>query len=453
MTAVGTYLERLQAGGPAPAVHEAGVEHSYHQLMERADQWSGVLEGHGIGGGSVCAFVGDHSLDTIALLLALIRRRAVAVPFTPASRGEMARCLGIAGARSLVEPDGSGRWRVRPTDVTSTNPLIDSFRAADEPGLVVFTSGSTGEPKGILHSFERVLRKFVAAREAHRTVLFLLLDHFGGLNTLLGVFASLGVGICLRDRSPAAVCDAIEVGRATLLPTTPTFLNLLITSGAYRGRDLSSIRLITYGTEVMPEATLVRAREIFPAAELKQTYGLSELGVLRSKSEASGSTFVRLGGPGFEVKVVDGTLWVRSEANMIGYLNAPSPFDGEGWLCTGDRVEQKGELVRILGRESDVINVGGQKVFPAEIENVLREAAHVSDATVRAAAHPLLGSVVHATVTLERPEDPVALRERLRRHCAARLARYKVPVRIDVADELPVSERYKKIRDALADRP
>lgn len=452
MSAVQTYLDRLRAAGDAPAIHESGVEHSYAQLMDRSDRWSLYLHDHAVGAGTVCGFIADYSLDTCALMLALMRAKAIFAPFTPAVKSEMPKYVAIAGIEAIISRDERGEWVTARTGLASMNTLVKAFRKEQTSGLVVFTSGSTGEPKGILHSCERVLRKFMTARDAHRTVLFLLVDHFGGFNTFLGVFANGGVGICLRDRSPHAVCDAIESGRATLLPVTPTFLNLLMTSGAYRGHDLSSIRLLTYGTEVMSEVTLQRVGEIFPNAELKQTYGLSELGVLRSTSEGRASTFVRLGGPGFEVRIVDDTLWIRSEANMIGYLNAPSPFDDEGWLCTGDKVERKGDFVRILGRESDMINVGGQKVFPIEVETVLCEAENVSDAAVYGARHPLLGSVVHATVTLARPEDPVALRERLRGHCAARLARYKVPVRIDVASDLAVSERYKKLRDKTASR-
>jgi acyl-CoA synthetase (AMP-forming)/AMP-acid ligase II len=453
MNAVTTYLDRLAAAGASPAIHQNGVEFSYAQLMERCDRWSKFLEGHDVGQGTVCAFIGDYSFDTCALILALIRAKAIFAPLTPAMKSETAKFLSIAGVEVFLSQDAKGEWIVERRGVRSDNALINAYRREDTAGLVVFTSGSTGEPKGILHNCERVLRKFMTARESHRAVLFLLMDHFGGFNTLLGVFANRGVGICPRDRSPDAVCEAIEQGRATLLPTTPTFLNLLISSGAFRNRDLSTVRVITYGTEVMSEATLQRVNQLFPNAELKQTYGLSELGVLRSKSEGNASTFVRLGGPGFEVKIVDDTIWIRSEANMVGYLNAPSPFDSDGWLCTGDKVEQReGGFVRILGRESDMINVGGQKVFPVEVETVLCDAGNVRDAAVYAARHPLLGSVVHATVTLEHAEDPVVLRERLRRHCASKLARYKVPVKIEVASDLIVSERGKKMRDQTAAR-
>lgn len=454
MTAVTTYFDRLETLGSAPAIHQGGAEFSYAQLLERCDEWTKYLEKHEIGPGTVCAFSGDYSFDTCALILALIRGKTIFAPLTPAVKNEVAKFLGIAGVEVVISRESTGEWATVRTGVKCENALIQAYRKEDTAGLVVFTSGSTGEPKGILHNCERVLRKFTTAREAHRAILFLLMDHFGGFNTLLGVFANGGVGICLPERSPSAVCEAIERGRATLLPTTPTFLNLMITSGAFRNRDLSTVRLITYGTEVMSDATLQRVHELFPNAELKQTYGLSELGVLRSKSEGNASTFVRLGGPGFEVKIVDDTIWIRSEANMVGYLNAPSPFDSEGWLCTGDKVEQReGGFVRILGRESDMINVGGQKVFPVEVETVLCEADNVRDAAVYAVRHPMLGSVVHARVTLEHDEDPTALRERLRRHCASKLARYKVPVKIEVASDAMMSERGKKLRGATTAAP
>lgn len=451
MDAVASYFERLSQFGDAPAVRQDGREHSYRELLARRDEWVRFLGANGVSAGTVCAFVGDFSFDTCGLILALVEVRAIFAPLTPAVKSEVAKFLEIAEAEVVIAQDERGEWTAHETGVRCTNALILSYRREETAGLVVFTSGSTGAPKGILHNCERVLRKFRTVREAHRTVLFLLMDHFGGFNTLLGVFASGGTGICLSERSPSEVCEAIERGRASLLPTTPTFLNLMIASGSYVNRDLSSVRLITYGTEVMSEATLQKVHGLFPNAEIKQTYGLSELGVLRSKSEGSASTFVRLGGPGFEVKIVDATIWIRSEANMVGYLNAPSPFDAEGWLCTGDKVEEReGGFVRILGRESDMINVGGQKVFPVEVETVLCEAENVADAAVFGAKHPLLGAVVHARVTLNSPEDPAALRERLRRHCAMKLARYKVPVKIDVAVDSFMSGRGKKLRGERA---
>jgi acyl-CoA synthetase (AMP-forming)/AMP-acid ligase II len=187
-------------------------------------------------------------------------------------------------------------------------------------------------------------------------------------------------------------------------------------------------------------------RAAFPRAQIKQTYGLSELGVLRSRSEDDASTWVRIGGDGFEVKVKENLLYVRSEANMIGYLNAPSPFDDEGWMCTGDEVEVRGDYMRILGRKSELINVGGQKVYPAEIETVLLQADNVSDATVFGVPHPIMGHAIHARVTLAAPEDPASVNQRLRTYCSQRLTRHKIPMRFVIAETRQYSARFKKVR-------
>src|SRR5262245_18877496 len=108
----------------------------------------------------------------------------------------------------------------------------------------------------------------------------------------------------------------------------------------------------------MPPSTLAAVREALPWARLKQTYGLSEVGILPTQSRDSGSVWLKLG-KGFEHKIVDGVLWIKSASAMLGYLNAPSPFDADGWFNTKDLVETDGEYMRILGRKSELINVGG----------------------------------------------------------------------------------------------
>ena len=320
--------------------------------------------------------------------------------------------------------------------------------------MVVFTSGSTGKPKAILQDCEQVMKKFVELRNSWRTVLFLLMDHFGGFNTFLSTFAYLGVAVCPEKRTAESVAQVIQESRADLLPTTPTFLNLMIASNVHKSYDLSSIKLITYGTELMSKTTLQKVSEIFPLSKLKQTYGLSELGVLRSKSESEDSVWVKVGGAGFETKVIDGILWIRSEANMIGYLNAPSPFDDEGWMCTGDQVEVQGDYIRFLGRKAEIINVGGKKVFPIEVETVLLEADNIHSATVYGVSHPIMGQVPNARISLKKDENKEDLVERLRKYCNERLAKYKVPVRYYV---VPIEDdsnmRFKKVRNIGRENP
>jgi acyl-CoA synthetase (AMP-forming)/AMP-acid ligase II len=131
---------------------------------------------------------------------------------------------------------------------------------------------------------------------------------------------------------------------------------------------------------------------------------------------------------------------------MLGYLNAPAPFDADGWFNTQDLVETDGEYIRILGRKSELINVGGEKVHPTEIENVLLQLDNVKDVTVRGQPNPITGEVVAAKITPLVPEDPAALKRRVRQFCSARLERYKMPAVIDVVVEDHYGARFKKSR-------
>jgi acyl-CoA synthetase (AMP-forming)/AMP-acid ligase II len=275
---------------------------------------------------------------------------------------------------------------------------------------------------------------------------FLLFDHIGGLNTLLYVISNLGCLITIDERAPEAVCAAIERHSVEVLPATPTFLHLLILSGAYTRHDLSSLRLVTYGTEVMPLPTLQRFHEIFPDVDLQQTYGLSELGILRSKSRAPDSLWVRLGGEGYEMRVREGLLEIKAESAMLGYLNAESPFTEDGWFKTGDAVEVEDGFFRILGRRSELINVGGQKVFPVEVESVLQSMPGVVEAVVFGETNAITGHIVVARIALDAPESLANFRKRMHEYCASRLARYKIPQKVLLVDTPSHGSRFKKMR-------
>jgi acyl-coenzyme A synthetase/AMP-(fatty) acid ligase len=357
--------------------------------------------------------------------------------------------LAISGCDWFVEFDASGRTATfRERKIAAEHPLVAQLAETGRPGLILFSSGSSGTPKAILHDFDRIADKFRVQRAATRAVPFLMIDHFGGVNTVLAITSSLGAVVTVADRSVAAVCEAIARERVELLPATPSFLTLMLASGLHRKLDLGSLKRITYGTEVMPQSTLTRLKEAFAGVELQQTYGLSEVGVLRSQSRPDGSLWVRVGGEGFETEVRAGILWIRSKYAMLGYLNAPSNFDAEGWFNTQDQVEVDGEWIRILGRVSDIINVGGQKVYPAEVEDVILALDNIRDVAVVAEPHPMLGQIVVAKVALTAPEPPDDLKRRIRAACRAQLAPYKAPAKVIVTDESFHTARQKKIRRA-----
>jgi acyl-CoA synthetase (AMP-forming)/AMP-acid ligase II len=196
----------------------------------------------------------------------------------------------------------------------------------------------------------------------------------------------------------------------------------------------------------MPESTLRLLQRLFPHVRLQQTYGLSEVGILHAKSRSSDSLWVRVGGPGFQTRIVDGRLEIKADSAMLGYLNAPSPFTPDGWLQTGDFVEVDGDYVRFLGRDSEIINVGGEKVFPAEVESVIHELDNVAEVTVYPEKNAILGQMVCANVRLKSPEDPAFFLAQMKKHVRERLAPYKVPVKVTLTSDPQQSPRFKKRR-------
>lgn len=442
--------DRLRTYGDAEAIAGDGWSATYAGLLERSARWAADLEAAGVGAGRVVAFDGDFRDRTVALLLALRSLDAIAVPLASAATGQRTEFLEIAQAEFLVEGLDRGEGTIVARGDRTGHPLLDRLAADCRPGLVLFSSGSTGRPKAMVHDIDLLLEKFAAPRPPLRVLSFLLLDHIGGLNTLFAGLAQGGTVITVADRRPGPVCRAVAEHRVEVLPTTPTFLNLLLLSGEHHRHDLSSLKVVTYGTEPMPASTLERLHAELPGVRLQQTYGLSELGILRSKSRDDGSLWVKVGGEGFETKIVDGVLWIKSRSAMIGYLNAESPFDGEGWFNTRDLVEQDGEWVRFLGRDTELINVGGQKVYPAEVESAILEMEGVVDVTVRGEPNPILGRCVVARVTLEASEPPTEFKARMRRHLQGRLALYMIPVKVEITEAEQHGARYKRLRNSQA---
>lgn len=440
-------VDRFLEYNNAKAIYWRGSYCTYYEFYGMVQAWFKKLDDLQIASGSICAILGDYSPQICSLFFALMVKKCILVPFTKAIDKEIPEFKKIAGVQYMFIFDKEDKYTLEAYETNDINPLIKRQQDDNRSGLVVFSSGSTGRPKGILQDCERVMNKFIEKRQGWKTVLFLMMDHFGGFNTLLAALAYGGMAVCIKDRTPEDICVAIQDTKANLLPATPTFLNLLIASGCYKTYDIRSIQLITYGTEMINETTLLRLKNVFPDVQLKQTYGLSELGVLRSKSENNDSVWIKIGGNEFETKIVDNILWIRAESNMVGYLNAPNPFDAEGWFCTGDEVEKRGEYIRFLGRKSEIINVGGQKVFPAQVEAVILEDPNVKEVAVLGKKHPLMGQIVMARVSLKSPESLSDLSIRLRRLCSNNLAKYKIPVKFEIIeDDSQHNARFKKIR-------
>jgi len=420
---------------------------SYGWLLDRMSFWEDELQADGIVPGAVVALEADFSPEAIALFLALIERSCIIVPLlTTLTERDREKKYDIAEVEFAYSVDEDDAARGRRLDRHATHEFFKLLRERKHPGLVLFTSGTSGEPKAAVHDFLGLLEKFKQRRPSLRTLNFLLFDHWGGLNTLLHTLSNGSLVITLRDRSPDAICAAICKYRIQILPASPTFLNLLLISEAYKRYDLSSLQIISYGTEPMPMSTLKRTKAIFPLVQLRQTYGLIELGVLRAKSKSDDSLWVKVGGEGYQTRVVDGVLQIKATSAMLGYLNASSPFTADGWFNTNDAVLEDGEYLKILGRKSEIINVGGEKVYPAEVESRILEMENIADVSVYGEENPIMGKIVCANVTLVHDEDRKELTHRVKRFCRQSLQEFKIPVKVKIVSEIQHGARFKKVR-------
>jgi long-chain acyl-CoA synthetase len=418
----------------------------YGDLLERTNHWRKYLRDHQIESGTVTAVEGDFSPNAIALMLALIESGCIAVPLTSSVAAKKTEFLGIAGVEALVEFDKTDEPELTRFERSQHPELIQRLRKRRHPGLILFSSGSTGKSKAAVHDVIGMLGKFKIRRHARRAITFLLYDHIGGFNTMLYQLSNGGCIVTVQERDPDSVLRAIQRHKVELLPTSPTFINLILLSDAYRRYDLSSLKIVTYGTEPMPESTLRRFHQVLPHVQLQQTYGLSEIGILRSKSRSSDSLWVKLGGEGFQIRVVNDILQVKAESAMLGYLNAPSPFTDDGWFNTGDKVEVDGEYFRILGRTSDIINVGGQKVYPAQVESVVQEMPEVAEVSVYGEKNAIMGQIPCAAIRLRQPRDVGEFHRDLRRFCRRRLQEFQIPVRVRLIETAMHGQRFKKNR-------
>lgn len=428
------------------ALIDRGRMVSYQELFHAVESWRPFLVTHGIGPEVVAVLRSDYSLEAISFFIATLRAGAVAA-LLPLSSSDTEVLMDDACAHGRVSFSGAvgaATWLKR--NQAGSHPLLAELATRESSGFIIFSSGSTGRAKAILHETDRFLKKFENAGKAFRTVSFLLFDHIAGLDTLFYGLSSGGAVVFPQSRDPASVARLIQDTNIEVLPASPTFLRLLCLSEEACQFNLTSLKIITYGSEPMDLSTLNRLHERFPWVRLIQKYGTSEFGAPRSKSREDGSLWIKIGGDGFSVRVCDGVLWVQADGAMLGYLNAPPPTTQDGWLCTGDAVEVDGEWIRILGRESDLIIVGGEKVFPAEVEQTILQLPQFREARVWGEKHALTGQIVCAAVVADTPLGDDEALQLIRRHCASKLARYKIPVKVSVSHVTFVGSRHKMDR-------
>ena len=420
---------------------------SYSQLHQQVELFKKQLDNN-MSDNQVVAILSDYNFYAVALFLALLQKKSVIVPIVSSNSEEVEKRLKVANCHYVIRLDRSA-IAVIENDSVQLHPMVQSLTELNQAGLVLFSSGSTGEPKAMIHNLDNLVNSYQGKKTKKLNMLvFLMFDHIGGLNTLLNTLA-MGARIILpANRSPEYIAGLVEKYQVHVLPASPTFLNMMLMAKVQEKCNFSSLKMITYGTEPMPESLLKKLKKTFPKTKLLQTFGTSETGIAQTSSRSSESLEMKLDDPNLEYKIVDGELWLKSKTQVMGYLNASmESFTDDGWFKTGDLVDElDGGYLKIKGRAKEVINVGGEKVLPAEVESVVLELDEVEDCMVYAAKNAITGQMVGVQLVLKEGVEPKDAKALIRKHCKNRLDTYKVPAKFEFVEKTNFGDRFKKKR-------
>ncbi|MGJ0316372.1 fatty acid--CoA ligase family protein [Aliarcobacter cryaerophilus] len=418
--------------------------YTYEEFIKQIKDYKNILDKHNISS-KVVVILGDYSFYNLALFFALNENKNIIVPITSNIKKVQDDFIKESFCQTIIKTDEKNLL-IQNLKTTFSHNMIDNLREKNSSGLILFSSGSTGKPKAMVHNLDILIDSFKDKKEKSMNMLvFLMFDHIGGLNT---VFNALCMGACLiipKIKDAKTICELIEKYKIMVLPSSPTFLNLILISEEYKNYDLSSLRMITYGTETMPQLLLLKLKEVFPKVKFLQTFGTSETGISTTSSKSSNSLFMKLEDINGEYKIVENELWLRSKTQVLGYLNASmDSFTSDGWFKTGDLVEVDGEHIKIIGRAKEIINVGGQKVLPSELESIILSMEEISDCIVYGEQNVITGQTVVCDVVLNKNIENI--KKRVRVFCKDRLEAYKIPTKVNVVDKTNFSDRFKKIR-------
>jgi acyl-CoA synthetase (AMP-forming)/AMP-acid ligase II len=273
--------------------------------------------------------------------------------------------------------------------------------------LLIRTTGTTGLPKAARHEWQVLARTVagVTARPGQRWLLAYGPHQFAGIQVLQHVVAGRGTLVAPFPRGPREGITALVEHDVTCVSATPTYWRFLLAEARSRGLRLPALEQVTLGGEASSPDLLADLRASFPAARISQVYASTEFGSVASVRDGlpglAVSSLYSESNPTSNLRVVDGELWVRADAGMLGYAHAASSDDGragDGWRPTGDLVEIVGDRVLFRGRDSEVINVGGVKVHPLPVEQRISALDGVAMARVFGRSNRLTGAIVAAEV-------------------------------------------------------
>jgi len=344
---------------------------------------------------------------------------------------------------------------------TPVQPFPDAIRRRDVrpvragQGMVtIFTSGSTGEPKAVRHSWETLTRPVRNSSPS------------GPQTWLLTYRPSLYAGIqvfmhCLMNRDALVLPDAgssvseliglMHDHNVTCVSATPSYWRRLITLGSRASLQRLHLAQITLGGEASDQALLDSLKQLFPMARLVHIYATSELGRCFSVSDGrAGFPASYLDAPsweGVELKLEDGELHVRSANAGLGQTEeAPTRSRDAGWLATGDLIDRVSDRCHFVGRRTELINVGGNKVHPLRVEQVVCRIPGVAEARVYSRKSSLVGQMVACEFVACEGFEAQAVKEAVLTYCREQLAPHERPRFIEPVAQIRLSEAGKKLR-------
>jgi len=420
------------------------------------------LRSQGVGRGHIVGWLGHNSWDQLATLVACEQLGAVLLPLNwRLAPAELARICRHAGVAHLM---GTPELEALAAEVLTRAPLQPGPAEGVIEGdlLLVYTSGTTGQPKGAMHTAAGLCANAAAAIAAQgftsqtRVLSTLPLFHVGGLciQTLPALAAGAKVSLLPRFE-PGGWFDAVEQWRPSTTLLVPAVMKALIDHPRWAGADLSSLQFVNSGSQIVPLALIhaFHARGV-PVA---QVYGATETGpvsiVLRPDEALAHPGMAGRPALGVQVRLgTDGEILLKAPNLMRGYHRSTEPaFDAEGWFHTGDLARLHGNgLYEVVGRSKDLIISGGENIHPAEIEQLVAAMPGVAACAVVGVADARWGEVpVLAVVRSSGPAGQALQTQGVLDALAPQLARFKWPARVVFVQALPTTALGKVARGEL----